>query len=217
MSECSSGKILDPSIRNLSIAAQALKDDNPVVFPTDTVYGIGAKMTAFSAIEEIYRLKKRNTNKLLPILVPSIDFLSEIINDTLIKSECLKGVISEFWPGPLTIVLKKNKSFYHPFYKDNPYIAVRNPDHFVPKILMEYIKAPLVCSSANISGSLPLSNVEAIVNVFPHLKVVVDGGELLHREVSTVIKLFPHFEILREGKIKKEELLKFLHNRDLIN
>lgn len=216
MSECSSRKILDPSIKNLSIAAQALKENNPVVFPTDTVYGMGAKITAFSAIEEIYQLKKRGKNKLLPILVPSIDFLYEIVDDTLIKSECLESVISEFWPGPLTIVLKKSKSFHHSFYRDSQYVAVRNPDHFVPKILMEYIKEPLVCSSANISGSLPLSNVEAVINAFPYLKVVVDGGKLVNQEVSTVIKLFPYFEILREGKIKKEELLKFFHKRDLI-
>ncbi len=202
-------RVLNTSEKDLVEAAQYLIRNYPIVFPTDTVYGIGARISSFSAIEKIYQIKKRNKDKLLPIFISSMEFLFGIVEDSVIQSIYFENLVSKFWPGPLTIVLKKNKNFKHPFYINSEYIAIRSPDHFVPKILMEYIKEPLVCSSANISGVLPLSNVKSIVDMFSSnlLEVVLDGGEILKKEVSTIIKLFPNFEILREGKIKKEELL----------
>lgn len=204
-------RVLDTSIKSLIEATQYLNNDYLIVFPTDTVYGLGAKISSITAIQDIYKLKKRKKNKLLPIFVSSIELLFNIVDDAAINSICLESLISKFWPGPLTIVLKKSKYFKHPFYIDSDYIAVRNPNHFVPKVFMDHIKEPLVCSSANVSGFPPLTNIHSIENVFSPdvLKVVIDGGELVNKEVSTLVKLFPNFEILREGKIKKEELLDF--------
>lgn len=202
-------RVLNTSEKDLIEASQYLIKDYPIIFPTDTVYGIGAKISSFSAIEKIYQIKKRNKDKLLPIFISSMEFLFGIIEDIAIQSVYVENLISKFWPGALTIIFKKNRNFKHPFYINSEYIAVRNPDHFVPRTLMEYVKEPLVCSSANVSGFFPLSNIKSIVNMFSSdlLEVVLDGGEILEKEVSTIIKLFPNFEILREGKIKKEELL----------
>ena len=82
-----------------------IKDNDVIIFPTDTVYGIGCKMTDEKAIERIYDIKKRDTNKRLAVLISSLNQIKDYIEitDTLLKIE------SNFWPGALTVIVPLTK------------------------------------------------------------------------------------------------------------
>ena len=110
----------------LEEVVEILNNDGVVIFPTETVYGIGGKATSFHVIDRVYRAKRRPRAKAVNIIVSSI---KDIEKYAVITSELERKIIEEFMPGPITIILKKKEGFGDGFTLDDGTIGVRVPDN----------------------------------------------------------------------------------------
>lgn len=180
-----------------------MKKGEIIIFPTDTVYGMGCKLYDEEGLKKIFEVKKRPINKQIPVLVADIVSINQF---AIYNSRDLK-IMTRFWPGALTVILKTSKSFYD--ITGEKTIAVRIPAHYLAqKILKE--TGPMRVTSANISGDAPINDPILIKELFSD-KVdklyLEDSGEYTNI-ASTIIDLTEEkIKVLREGSISIEEIL----------
>ena len=183
-----------------------LNKGDVIIFPTDTVYGIGAKITDIEALEKIYEIKKRPSNKRLAVLCDSVSEIEKIayLNDDAVK------LISEFMPGALTIILKSKEEVRNDFIFET--VAVRIPNH---ELALQILKAngAMATTSVNISGFKPMNDYVEIVRKFSNQVSCIYPNVMIPSKVSsTIVDLSGDDCILvREGNIKFNEILKVLN------
>lgn len=184
-----------------------LANGGTVIFPTETVYGIGANALDEKAIDSIYRIKKRPRDKAINIMVKSP---SEIEKYAIITSDIEKKIIDNFMPGALTLILKRKDEFDGSFTKDDKTIGIRIPDHRITMAILQEIDFPLIVPSANISGKDSSTQLSDIIDDFKDaVDIMIDGGRILSGMPSTIVKVEnKQIIILREGKITLEEIKK---------
>lgn len=188
--------------------ANALKEGKIVVFPTDTVYGIGTNAYDKEACKKIYEIKGRPKNKPLSILISNILMLKEVVEDI---SSIEQKLIDAFWPGPLTIKFKKREGILPNIVSaSDEYIRVRLVNEGVIYKLIETSGVPIVAPSANLSGSFTGTKIENIVKELGgKVDYILDCGDIESDTVSTIVQVEDgQVLIIREGKIEKEELEK---------
>ncbi len=183
-----------------------LKQGKVIAIKTDTVYGLICDANNIDACDKIYRIKKREKRKPLAIFVKNIDELKKFVVESELSKE-LVNLIEKYWPGPLTIILKKKKDVLEHITEGTDSIGIRIPnDRFLLEILNN-IDFPLAQTSCNISGESEYKNVTEIENKLG-LKVdlIVDGGEINDSKASTIIMVIDNkIEVIREGTIKINE------------
>ncbi len=188
--------------------ANALKDGKIVIFPTETIYGIGTSAFQMKSVDKIYEIKGRPEQKALIVLIANYQMLEDIAE---ISDEKEKELMGKFWPGALTIVLKRKENSAIPnnvtAFKDT--IAVRMSDNEIIKKLIEKSGVPIVAPSANLSGVNNATKIEEILRDLGNkVDYVLDNGNIIDETPSTIVKVEEgKIKILREGKIKKEQLL----------
>lgn len=190
--------------------SNALKEGKLVVFPTDTVYGIGTNAYNEEACEKIYKVKGRPKNKPLLILISEISMLKEIV-DYISPAE--QKLIDAFWPGPLTITFKKREGVLpNVILAGYTHIGIRLIKDGIIHDLIQTAGVPIVAPSANISGNITGTKIENIVKEFDcKVDYILDYGDIESDIVSTIVQVEDEkLLIIREGKIKKEELAKVL-------
>lgn len=195
----------NPDIKSIRIAADAIKRGELVIIPTETVYGLVADATNEAAVKRIFEAKGRNGKEALPVQVGSIDDLS--MAASYIPSEAVL-LANRYWPGPLTIILPKNRNISDLVTGSKETVGIRIPDHAVALALLRELGTPIVATSANISGQPPAKNAEqAVADLGPWVSVVLDSGESNLGVASTVIdmSLIPP-RILRRGTIGTQEI-----------
>ena len=178
---------LHPSDDSLKRAAQTLKSGGVVIFPTETVYGVGARASDEKAIKRIYDIKKRSLDKPLQILIADLEQAESLALDISLKA---RELMKKHWPGPLTLVFKS---------ASGGSVGIRMPKH---DWLLKLIKktGPLAATSANLSGEPePVSAQEVKIEA----DLLIDGGKCKLGEASTVVDVSvdPPL-ILREGRLK---------------
>lgn len=182
---------------------QVIKKGGIVVFPTDTVYGIGCNPYNANAVEKIYEIKSREKIKSLPVLAYSLDTVKEIARiDTFTEK-----IINKYWPGPLTLILElTDKKLKKSLNLDNK-IAVRIPDSKCTLKLLEKCGL-LVGTSANISGSPPSTDPKECLKNITNYDVFLNGGTITSKGESTIIEIEnEEIKIIRKGVLKKEEIM----------
>jgi L-threonylcarbamoyladenylate synthase len=184
-------------------ASTIVKEGGTVVFPTDTVYGLGCDPRNPQAVQSVYRIKGRSESKHLPILGFSVDEISKIA----FFDELSKKIADKFWPGPVTLILKiKDYEITKSLNLTNK-VAVRVPNHPCALALLRECKI-LVGTSANPSGLSPSGDVKEIVEKLGEYNIILDGGKIIDPIESTVVEVNENqLKILRFGKISEEELL----------
>ncbi len=182
-------------------AASILQEGGLVVFPTETVYGIGANALNKKTIDRLYKIKKRPRNKPFTFHIAKFETLENLevnLNDRALK------IVHKFWPGPLTILAgnKKKKK-----------IGIRMPRNKIALALINEAVDPIVAPSANISGKKPpISAEEAISEMNGSVDIILDGGSAEIGVESTILDVAVNpFKVLREGAIPKEDLLVDYH------
>ena len=187
----------------IKVTYESIKKGGIVVFPTDTVYGIGCNPYYKDAVDKIFKIKGRDKTKQLPVLAYSKNEIKEIAFLDA-KSEKLAD---KFWPGPLTLILKvKDKNIQESLGLQEK-IAVRVPDHPCLLSLLKECKL-LVGTSANFSGQPSFNDSKAIIEAFSGYDVLLNGGKIIDSEESTIIQFEGNeLKIVREGKIKSESLV----------
>ncbi len=188
--------------------ANALKKGKIVVFPTDTVYGIGTNAYDKDACERIYEVKGRPKNKPLSILISDISMLKEVVENI---NQVEQKMIDIFWPGPLTIKFKKKSSVLpNVVSAGDEYIRIRLINEGLIYKLIKTSGVPIVAPSANLSGSVTGTKIENIVKELgDKVDYILDCGDIESDTVSTIVQVEAgQVLIIREGKIKREELEK---------
>jgi len=187
-------------------AVYILKNGGVVVYPTETLYGLGALATDKKAVKKIFKIKKRDSNKLLPVIVGSLNQAKRyfVFNKTDLR------LARRFWPGPLSLILKtKSKRIEH--ILDSKYIAVRFSANNLAAAIAKSAGAPITSTSANISGDSDCFTISAVKKQFALASVkpdiYINGGRLKKTRASTIVNAKgSKITILREGKISRKLL-----------
>lgn len=193
----------------LKTAADELKNGKLVAFPTDTVYGVGCPAFDAAAVERLYRVKGRQANKPIPILVTGPEQLRLIAREITPLADKL---IEKFWPGALTLILKRQPNLPDAICAGGDTIAVRMPAHVQALAIIEEVGMPLATTSANKSGwQSPLDAQQVLLNLNGRIDLVLDAGPCPGGVDSTVVDATGDtIKILREtaiaAKIIKEAL-----------
>ena len=189
----------------LSEVLQAITQEDVIVFPTDTVYGIGASIFSPKALDKIFEIKNRPTDKSLIVLCADELQLEEIVGPLSVD---VKKIIDAFLPGGLTLILNCYMSLPEEITRGKQTIGVRIPDH---PLALELLKkfGPLATTSANISGEPSPTKIDRLNPVIQRVNYVFDDGETKQQIPSTILDCTKdEFVILREGAITLEEIKK---------
>lgn len=178
-------------------AANVLKSGGLVVFPTETVYGIGADSSDKKAIERLYEVKKRPGNKPFTVHIADFDALLALGLDLSNKA---RDIIDKYWPGPVTILANNKKG---------EKIGVRMPRHNVAIELIREANLLIAAPSANISGNAsPVTGKDAIFEMNGAVEMILDAGPAEIGRESTILDVTTQpFTIVREGAVSSRELL----------
>lgn len=199
---------------DLEPAVLCLQRGEPVVFPTETVYGLGAVIFQERAVKKIFEIKQRPSDNPLIAHIASLEqlgLIGEEIDPLVYK------LAQEFWPGPLAIVVKKRKEVPSIVSAGHETIAIRMPMHRVAQELIKKVGAPLVAPSANLSGKpSPTTLRDVLEDLDGKVNFVIDGGDCEVGIESTVISLISNEpKLLRPGKITREALEEVLKKKVL--
>src|SRR5659263_31722 len=188
--------------KDIRKASDIIKKNGIVIYPTETVYGIGANIFSNIALEKVFAIKKRDKDK--PVSVAVSDF--GMMEGLVYIGEKEKRFISMFLPGPVTVVLKKKETVPDILTSGSELVGIRFPAHDTTIKLIQLAGVPITSTSANISGETPPKKVAQIKIAADY---IIDGGDC-SGEPSTVIDLV-NGKILRKGA-KYEDALAALED-----
>jgi len=185
-------------------AAEWLKQGHLVVFPTDTLYGIGADAFNATAVLRLYQVKQRPRAKGIPVLLADHDDLAQVVERV---PAFARALIAQFWPGPLTLVLPKNARLPGIISPDDS-VAVRIPGSETTRALIRGAGGAVATSSANRSGQPPARDgAQALQELGGLVAAVLDDGPSPGRQASTIVDCTGDLpRILRRGPIPAEAL-----------
>jgi L-threonylcarbamoyladenylate synthase len=198
--------------RAIEIALDVLETGGLVAFPTDTVYGLGAPAFMPHGVGRIYTVKGRPRSKAIPLLLASTDSLKDVAEDIAPEAGLLA---KRFWPGPLTIVLRRKATVPDIVTAGGATVAVRVPDHDFTLRLIEAAGGALAATSANISGRPdPVTAQEVLAYLGGRIELILDGGRCPGGVPSTVVDLTGEApRILRHGAISRSQVEQQLAQR----
>lgn len=171
-------------------ASGIIKKNGIVIYPTETVYGIGANIFSEDALKKVFAVKKRDIDKPVSVAVSGFKMMEELayIGDRE------RRFIKKFLPGPVTVLLKKKEKVPDTLASGSGLVGIRYPDHEITIKLIELAGVPITSTSANVSGEAPPAKVDEIKISADY---IIDGGEC-KGEPSTVVDLVNR-RIVRKG------------------
>lgn len=178
-------------------AARAIRGGDLVVYPTETVYGLGADALDSAAVERVYEAKGRPRSKPLSMAVPDADAAARHTDLTALEREFVR----EFLPGPVTVVVEAGSEISPELTAGRDRVGIRIPDHDLALALLREV-APITATSANVSGEASVRRVADLDPAIREVARVLDGGETRGGE-STVVDV-ERGEIHRRGAFAAE-------------
>jgi L-threonylcarbamoyladenylate synthase len=207
-------KIIHTDSQALSHVLKVLEEDQVFIYPTDTLYGIGANALSFLALEKVYHIKERPSHMPMSMMVRDLAMLKEYAH----VSTKVKDIVDKFLPGALTLILPaKSDELPQRLFSVEGYLGFRIPDHDFCRKMSKEFHFPIITTSVNVSGKPALNTIQDIEDAFADKidLMIYDPqlDELKNDLGSTILKVNKDdsWEILREGKIPKEELIRHLH------
>ena len=195
-----------PSAEVINLAATVLRDGGIVVFPTETVYGLGALADSKFGPHEIFEVKVRPGSLPIPLLVETEDALDTWGSDI---PDYAHRLAHEYWPGAITLVVHASEKVPRDFRAPDGTIGLRSPDHEVVQELLAAAGGPIFATSANTHGNpAPGSFDEVEPRIITAADIVLDGGETQHQQASTVVLCTgPEPIVVREGAIPADAVM----------
>ena len=177
-----------------------------MVFPTDTLYGLGADVFSLPALERIFSIKGRPANLALPVLVAGLDQVEAV---AMPMSGQARRLVQRFWPGPLTLVMRRSPELPGLVTGGADTVAVRMPDHLVPIALARRLGSPITGTSANLSGQPDLLDLSALETQLGGLvDHIIQAGPVPAGTASTIVDVTGDApQLLREGAISLKDIL----------
>ncbi len=188
-------------VQESAMIKDVLNNHGTIVFPTETFYAIGCLASSSAAVEKIYTLKHREKNAPLLVLVDSWKMLERYADDL---TPSIRNVLKQFWPGPLTAVLKHKGNLADALNSPGETLGFRMSSSPIARKLVSIINSPLVGTSANISAAKSISRFENTKAVFgDKIDLYIDGGTTPGGLPSTLVDMTDskNFRVLREGSV----------------
>lgn len=208
-------KILKINPENLRESRQAIeeavsviKGGGVIVFPTDTVYGLGADAANEGAVRKVFRIKQRPEDKPVPLLISDLEMAKKVSY----FDKRIEKILLSVWPGPVTVLLQaKGGTLPWLITVGQQTIGLRIPDYKIAHFLVVKCATPLVATSANISGEPSSNKIAEVMAQFEKARskpdLVLDAGDLKFVEPSTVLDLSKGKPIItRVGLVNKKKL-----------
>ena len=201
--------ILKDTIEDIKKAGEILKNGGLIAFPTETVYGLGANGLDEAAVSKVYKAKGRPSDNPMILHISQIDEIYDIAEE--INEDCLK-LMEAFWPGPLTVVVKRKKIVPNTTTGGLDTVGIRMPSDKTARLLIKEAGIPIAAPSANLSGKpSPTMPEHVIKDMNGRIDGIICGGKCQVGIESTVVLVTGDTPIiLRPGKITKEDMKKVL-------
>ncbi|NBI06054.1 L-threonylcarbamoyladenylate synthase [Senegalia massiliensis] len=190
----------------LELAASILRNGGLVVIPTETVYGLGANALNTEAVKKIFKAKGRPQDNPLIVHISNINQLNYLVRDI---TDSAKLAIEKFWPGPLTLIMKKKDIIPDIITGGLDTVAIRMPKNNIARKIIELADIPVAAPSANISGRPSPTYINHVKeDLFGKVDMIIDGGKTDVGLESTVLDVTGKTPmILRPGDVTREDLL----------
>jgi L-threonylcarbamoyladenylate synthase len=200
---------------SIAAAIAALRRGEVIVFPTETLYGLGAQALNQTAVDAVFRLKGRDPSAPIPVLVADQAMLDQLVTTT---TPVAKELMQRFWPGPLTLVLPARANIPKPLLNTSGGIGVRISSQRTAMELVQTLGAPLTATSANPSGAEPARTLAEARKYFSDsVSVFIEGGTLGSKTGSTVAEVrHDKLKIIREGEIPRASLESVLGRESIL-
>lgn len=184
-------------------AAKAIISSGGVlVYPTDTLYGLGCDATSKEAVEKIYSIKKREGKKPLSILVSDFGMVKKYCDVPPAHSK----ILHELLPGPYTFILSLREKLP---VSDTLQAGVRVPEHMFMRQVAKELGVPIVTTSANVSGEKDAAELAGVnPEIAAAADLLLDGGKCKYAQGSTVIDLV-QMKVLRKGAVREGDRVEF--------
>ena len=193
----------------LQEAADLIKNNEILSFPTETVYGLGANALSETAVKKIFQAKGRPSDNPIIIHVSSIEMFERLI-DLSYFDERIKKLQHSFWPGPLTLIIKKSNIVPYVTTGGLETVAIRMPSNKIALMLIKLSNLPIAAPSANLSGKpSPTTAQDVYEDMKGRIPLIIDGGDTEIGLESTVLDVSDPTStpiILRPGKITKQQI-----------
>ena len=214
--ETANSKAQNEALENSSAAVRVLKGGGVIVFPTETLYGLGADALNNAAVEKVFQLKGRDPRSPIPVLVADQEMLHTLVAQVPATAQKL---IDRYWPGPLTLVLPGQKNIPKPLCNPAGGVGVRISSQPIATLLVNELGRPLTATSANPSGKEPARTLQEAKTYFVgRVELFVDGGALTSKSGSTVVEVMEDsIKIIREGELSASELRQVLGEEKVVD
>ena len=198
----------NPDDSILKHAADVVKGGGLIVYPTETLYGIGADVTNPLIVGRINQVKRRADTKPILMIVNSLEMMSPYVDSI---SPDARSLMDKFWPGPLTLVFKASRSVPPEITRDTGTVGVRIPSSRICLRLLEHTGVPLTSTSANRAGEKPAHTIQEIQKGLTGIDLYLDAGKLPESQPSTVVDMSGATpRVLRSGAIDNGRLRQLL-------
>ena len=191
--------------RRADDAVRVLRNGGVAAIPTDTVYGLAAACDDEQAVERIFRIKGRSYQLAIPLLIDGPDMVERYVASL---PESFRALARAFWPGPLTMIMRKSAHVSDRLTAGRDTVGLRVPGHWLPRYISKSLDKAITGTSANLSGSPSLTTAKAVEErLGSAVDLIVDGGASGEPVSSTVVDLSGGApSILREGKITLDDI-----------
>jgi L-threonylcarbamoyladenylate synthase len=189
----------------IKAAVDVLANSGVAAIPTDTLYGLAASAFDESAVLKIYELKGRPERMALPLLLSNAEDVRMCAENV---PQTAWALMERFWPGALTLVISKSASIPDIVTAGLDTVALRVPDHPIPRAIANTLGAPITGTSANLSGNQGLANAADVRREFGDtIDFVLDGEDAPGGVASTIVDVSgDDLRVLRDGAVSREEL-----------
>ncbi len=185
-----------PSERQVGRAAEIIKNGGLVVYPTDTIYGLGCDIMHKKSVEKVYQMKGKARKMPLSFICPDLSDIARYAVVSNIAYRLMKRIL----PGPYTIILPATREVPRLMQSKTATVGIRVPDHPVTQMLMRQLEAPIVTTSVPSPEQTQFDDPDLIAERLPFLDAIIDCG-LIAPQPSTVIDLTTNApRLLRMGK-----------------
>lgn len=175
--------ILPPTLKNIQKARRIIKRGGVIIYPTDTLYGLGADIFNQKAVKKIFAIKGRDFKKPISVLVSDFRDIKKIAVLNKEQEKIAGGLL----PGPFTLIFRKKKCISNLLTAGSQKVGIRIPDSKICQALAKNL--PITATSANISGRKPIVNIKKIAKIFANKVDLILVGKNLSGKPSTVIDL----------------------------
>jgi L-threonylcarbamoyladenylate synthase len=189
----------NPSLRLIEQAVRMLQEKGVIIYPTETLYGLGASPLYQEAMKRLYAIKGRDEAKPIPFLIKDLEVLETLVEEV---PPIGRELMARYWPGPLTLIFRAKPGLPVPLRSKDGTIGLRISSHPIARGIVEALDAPLTATSASLAGGEDLSDVEKLAQLFgDQVDLIIDSGRVQGKGSTVVDLTIAPPRIVRQGMI----------------